>query len=210
MQGEDNGVMCNMLNGMLKMLNESGADIGKESFRIFEEAAKNLDYIMEGHGDRIKELACRLARDMGMTEDEIKDICLFAQYHDIGKVGICEEILFKPGKLSQREMDEMKRHSEIGYYIAKASPDIMHVSDWILKHHEWWNGSGYPLKLKESEIPVQCRILSIADAYDAMTNDRPYRKAMAKKEAIDEIRRFKGIQFDPYIADRFIMLLENS
>jgi HD-GYP domain-containing protein (c-di-GMP phosphodiesterase class II) len=101
----------------------------------------------------------------------------------------------------------MQRHCEVGHRIALASPDLMHIADWILKHHEWWDGSGYPLGLRGEEIPLECRILSIADAYDAMTNDRPYRKAMNYDEAIEELNRFAGTQFDPHLVDKFVAVL---
>ena len=100
-------------------------------------------------------------------------------FHDIGKVGIPDRILFKPGRLTDEEYKEMKRHSEIGHRIAQSAPDLQPIADYILRHHEWWNGGGYPLGLSGENIPLECRILAIADAYDAMTSDRPYRKAMS-------------------------------
>lgn len=102
----------------------------------------------------------------------------------------------------------MKRHSEIGHRIALSSPELAHIADWILMHHEWWNGSGYPLGIKGEDIPLECRILSIIDAYDAMTKDRPYRKAMTTEEAKNELIRYSGIQFDPYIAKEFIQIID--
>jgi len=104
----------------------------------------------------------------------------------------------------------MKRHSEIGYRIAQSAPDLVHIADWILKHHEWWNGGGYPLGIKGEEIPLECRILSIADAYDAMTSDRPYRKAMTNEGAMGELKRCASIQFDPLLSQIFIKLLEDK
>lgn len=164
------------------------------------------DFITEGHGDRMQELSGNLAEAIGMSNNDIKDMHLFAQFHDIGKVGIPDRILFKPGRLTDEEMNEMKLHTEIGYRIAESSPDLIHISDWILKHHEWWDGNGYPFKLKGEEIPVQSRILSIVDAFDAMTNNRPYRKALSKEEALLEIVKFKGTQFDPKLVDKFVEL----
>lgn len=164
------------------------------------------DFITEGHGDRMQELSGKLSEIMGMSKNEIKDIHLFAQFHDIGKVGIPDRILFKPGRLTEEEMTEMKLHTEIGYRIAESSPDLAHIADWILKHHEWWDGNGYPFKLKGNEIPLPCRILTIVDAFDAMTNNRPYRKALSKEDALREIIKFKGTQFDPTLVDKFSQL----
>lgn len=146
---------------------------------------------------------------MGLSEMRIQaDLRLFAQFHDIGKVGIPDQILFKNGPLTLEEMVIMKRHCEIGYRIAQASPDLLPIAEWILKHHEWWNGKGYPLGLKGEEIPLECRILAIADAYDAMTNDRPYRKALTREEALSEIKKCSGTQFDPRLVDMFLKMMQ--
>ena len=110
----------------------------------------------------------------------------------------------------QAEREEMRRHSEIGYRIALSSVDLLHIAEWILRHHEWWDGSGYPIGLVGSDIPLECRILSIVDAYDAMTSDRPYRKAMPATEAVAELRKFSGSQFDPELLDPFCSLLRNQ
>lgn len=101
----------------------------------------------------------------------------------------------------------MRRHSEIGYRIAQSSPDLVHIADHILMHHEWWNGMGYPLGKAGEAISLHARILSIADAYDAMTNDRPYRKALLHIEALAELRKCAGIQFDPGLVDRFVRIM---
>lgn len=162
------------------------------------------DYITEGHAERLQDMVARLARAVGLPENRMTELRLLAQFHDIGKVGIPDRILLKPGALSEDEMTEMHRHSEIGHRIAQSSPDLLSVSDWVLKHQEWWNGKGYPLGIAGEEIPVECRILAIADAYDAMTSDRPYRKALPHAAAIAELRRCSGTQFDPVLVDLFV------
>ena len=168
------------------------------------------DFSTEGHCERLQDLVAKLAARVGQGEQEINDMILFAQFHDIGKVGISDAILFKPGKLDPLEYEEMKRHSEIGYRIASSLPDLIHIADWIYKHHEWWNGTGYPLGLKGYDIPVQCRILSIVDAFDAMTCDRPYRKAVSIEEALKELLNCAGKQFDPEYVDCFIEVINNT
>jgi HD-GYP domain-containing protein (c-di-GMP phosphodiesterase class II) len=112
--------------------------------------------------------------------------------------------------LNEEEWMEMKKHPEIGYRIAMASPELASIADFILTHHERWDGKGYPQGLQEMEIPLQARILSVIDAYDAMTVDRIYRKALTKKEAVDELENNKGTQFDPHMVDLFINILEEG
>lgn len=172
---------------------------------------KNLlearDFITEGHANRMEELAVNLAMAVGMSEKDISDIRLLAQFHDIGKVGIPDAILFKSSKLTTEEFEIMKRHTDIGHRIAEASVDLLPIADFILKHHEFWDGKGYPFGIKGTEIPIECRILSIVDAYDAMTNDRPYRKALSKETALLELKRCGGTQFDSNLVDDFIELM---
>lgn len=172
-------------------------------------ALEARDYITEGHGDRLQHLISDMAETIKLPEDNISDLCLLAQFHDLGKVGVPDSILFKAGPLSAMEYKEMQRHSEIGQRIALAAPDLVLIADWILKHHEWWNGQGYPLGLAGEKIPLECRILAIADAYDAMTHDRPYRQGISEQAALEEIQRMAGIQFDPALVQKFIQLKKN-
>ena len=168
------------------------------------------DFITEGHAERLEDLVSGLAEEIGFAASHLGAMKLFAKFHDIGKVGISDSILFKPGPLNPDEREQMCRHSEIGYRIALTSPDLVHIAEWILRHHEWWDGSGYPIGLKGNSIPLECRILSIADAFDAMTSDRPYRRAMKADLALQELRRFAGIQFDPHLMEPFETLLKKK
>ncbi len=172
-----------------------------------KKALEARDFITEGHAARIQDLVTGMANTISLPDNKSADLRLLAQFHDIGKVGIPDHILFKPGPLTSEETSEMRRHCEIGYRIAMSAPDLEPIAEFILKHHEWWNGSGYPLQLKGADIPLECRILAIADAYDAMTCDRPYRKALSHETAIAEIKKFAGIQFDPELVQMFINLL---
>jgi HD-GYP domain-containing protein (c-di-GMP phosphodiesterase class II) len=152
----------------------------------------------------------KLALVLGVTMRHISDLSLLSKFHDIGKVGVPDRILFKPSTLTTEEMLEMQRHCEIGHRIAQSAPDLAPIADWILKHHEWWNGKGYPLGLKGEDIPLECRILAIVDAYDAMTNNRPYRKALSPKKALIELKRCSGTQFDPCLVSKFVEMLEQE
>ncbi|WP_222427790.1 molybdate ABC transporter substrate-binding protein [Sporomusa sp. KB1] len=165
------------------------------------------DFITQGHCERVKNLMEPVALSLGLSEESINELKLLAEFHDIGKVGIADRILLKPGTLTDEERNEMQRHCEIGQQIAMAAPDLAHIANGILKHHEWWNGTGYPQGIKGEIIPIECRILAVADAYDAMTNDRPYRKAMAPEAALAELKKGAGIQFDPVVVVEFTRML---
>ncbi|MGE5398424.1 MAG: PAS domain S-box protein [Chitinophagales bacterium] len=166
------------------------------------------DIVTEGHTDRLQNLIVTVASILGELDTKLTDLKLFARFHDIGKIGTPDSILFKPGPLTPEETQEMRCHCEIGHRIALSSPDLVPIADWILKHHEWWNGKGYPLGLKEEDIPLECRLLSVVDAFDAMTSDRPYRKARPIEEALEELRRCAGTQFDPSLVPIFIQSIQ--
>ena len=141
---------------------------------------------------------------MNLSKDEKEKLILLAQVHDIGKIGIPDDILNKKGKLAPDEWEIMKSHSEKGYRIALSSSELSKIADLILKHHERWDGTGYPIGLKGDEIPLECRILAIVDSYDAMTHQRPYNNPKTPEEAFKEIERCAGTQFDPVVAKVFI------
>jgi len=166
---------------------------------------KNI--ITREYSERLQGLFIYLALDSGIPQNKIDDLGLLIRFHDIGKVGISDSILYKLGPLTSEEKEEMQRHCEIGYRIAKSSNQLLPIADLILKHHEWWNGQGYPLGLRGDDIPLECRILSILDHYDAMTNDRPYHKAMSSKDALEEIKSSAGTKFDPVLVDKFIQVI---
>ena len=171
-------------------------------------ALSEKDFMAQGHSVRMAGLALAMAERIHMPDSQKRDLILLAKVHDIGKVGVPDRILLKPGILDRDEYDQMKKHTLIGYNIASRSRDLSHISDLILHHHERWDGKGYPDGLKGEDIPLACRVIAIIDAYDAMTNTRPYRKAMSKVDSIKEVLNNRGTQFDPQLVDEFIKLIE--
>lgn len=135
------------------------------------------------------------------------DLGIVAKLHDIGKIGVPNDILNKPSSLSDDEYELVKGHSYFGYSILKAAPTTINVADYILHHHEWYDGKDYPDGIKGDQIPILSRIVSIVDAYVVMTHDAPYRKAMTQEAAIEELRSCAGTQFDPDSVRIFLSLM---
>lgn len=162
------------------------------------------------HGHRIACLCRRLELSLGLSKDQCSELELLSLFHDIGKLFICNSILSKPGPLTAAEWEEIKRHPEIGYRIANSVHEPKPIAGYIHSHHERWDGTGYPRGLKGETIPLLSRLLAVADAYDAMTQSWPYRKAMSHAAAKAEIIRCRGTQFDPRVADAFLQALEGQ
>ncbi|MGB9885641.1 MAG: HD-GYP domain-containing protein [Moorellales bacterium] len=171
--------------------------------RVLKTALAQKDF----HTERMRELTCALGEAVGLSREEIDLLRLLVDVHDIGKLGVPEQILFKPGPLSAEERKEVERHPEIGYRMALSSPELAPVAELILQHHERWDGSGYPRGLRGKEIHLLSRILAVVDAYEAMTADRPYRRALPHAEAVAELERCAGKQFDPDLVRIFVRLV---
>ncbi|HYA07968.1 MAG TPA: HD-GYP domain-containing protein, partial [Gaiellaceae bacterium] len=154
------------------------------------------------HSERVGELAARIARRLGCEETEVELTRLAGSLHDLGKLAIPEEILRKPGALDESERLVLQHHPQIGHRML-ASLGVEPVADWVLHHHERWDGAGYPDRLCGEEIPLGARIIFVADAWDAMTSEHVYRKPLSEREAIAELERCAGSQFDPEVVDAF-------
>ena len=164
------------------------------------------DSYTNGHPLRVAKYTRMLTLKLGMNEETALRFYNIALLHDIGKIGIPDEILHKPGKLTESEYDTMKSHTERGYEILKKVKTQSDISDGAQFHHERFDGKGYPLRLKGEQIPLVARIISVADAFDAMSSTRPYRKKLPMEHIIQEIKDCTGTQFDPAVAGAFLAL----
>ncbi|HEY2074582.1 MAG TPA: HD domain-containing phosphohydrolase [Gaiellaceae bacterium] len=164
----------------------------------------------DGHGARVAALAEPVARLLGWSPDRIAMLRHAAPIHDVGKVVVRPEVLLKPGALSSEERDEMRAHPRAGASLILPLPNAKHVLPYVLLHHERWDGDGYPCGLRGHSIPIEARLLAVADAFDAMTSLRPYRKARTYSEAFVELGREAGSQFDPGIIDAFLAIWQGE
>lgn len=170
--------------------------------------AKNME--TEEHTERVEIYASVIGKNLGLKTSQMDELLLAARLHDIGKIAIDEEILQKPGRLTKEEFEVMKTHAEKGYRIINAASELVNVAKCVLTHHERWDGGGYPLGIAGEEIPLLSRIISVADSFDVMTHERVYKKAMTKEEAVEELIRCSGTQFDPFIVKIFIDYLKDN
>jgi diguanylate cyclase (GGDEF)-like protein/putative nucleotidyltransferase with HDIG domain len=184
--------------------------------------SKTIDLIMNAlfeksnreamHSNRVSQICQSIASKMNCTKDAINQMKIAGLIHDIGKIGVDEKILNKPGHLNVDEKRDMEKHPEIGWKILSSTNEFSELAQFVLNHHEKWDGSGYPNGLKGEAIQIEARIISVADAYDAMTSERSYKSGMNQKEAIEELKRCSGTQFDPGIVDVFVnlVLIDNT
>ncbi len=159
------------------------------------------------HSIRVSELCGLIGRAMNLDKRQVEDLILLGKIHDIGKASIDQNILNKNGKLIPEEFEAAKQHSEKGYNIVGASPELSYLAANVLSHHERWDGTGYPNGLKGENIPLMARILTVADAFEAMTSDKAYRTAMSKDDAVKQLQQCSGTQFDPEIVKAFVQQL---
>ncbi len=179
-------------------------DSYESSLQALVTALDFRDNETQGHSYRVVEYAVIVAKEMGIEEPELTWIRRGAILHDVGKIGIPDSILKKPGKLDKAEWDEMKRHPEMGFRMLQHIRFLEPALDIVMSHQERYDGTGYPRGLKGEEIPLGARIFAVVDTFDAMTSDRPYRKALAIEDACREIRDWSGRQFDPDVAEAFL------
>jgi putative nucleotidyltransferase with HDIG domain len=184
--------------------------VNLETVQALAAAIEAKDPYTKGHSERVAQYAVAIAREMGLPEDEIEIIQYAALLHDIGKIGISEQILNKPAKLSEEEFERIKTHPVIGSLIVERIKFLSKASDLIKYHHERLEGTGYPSGLKSGEIPRGAKILSVADVFDALTSDRPYRKAWSIDSTVKKMIDDTGKEFDPEIVNALIRVLKRE
>lgn len=163
----------------------------------------------KGHSDRVADIAAAIAAGVGFSRREQERIHTAGHLHDIGKIGIPDNVLLKPGRLNNEEYDIIKLHPQIGYDILQKVTIFRPIAGIVLHHHERWDGCGYPGGLQGEDIPLGARIIAIADAYDAMTSARSYRQRISSEQAIAEIKRCAGTQFDPALVKIFLTIQDH-
>lgn len=207
---QNRDVLAVVKQAFQSMKNRKLLDVKSRRSELVTSLVKTLaecDNDTEAHVRRTQIMGEELGKRLGLTDVQQSDLALLCILHDIGKIGIPLEILNKPGKLSDPEWRMMRTHTEKGYQIATSSQELSHIADMILHHHECWDGHGYPDGLTKESIPLLSRIISVVDSYDAMVNDRVYRPALSVEDAIKELKRCSGTQFDPSIVNEFIRML---
>jgi diguanylate cyclase (GGDEF)-like protein/putative nucleotidyltransferase with HDIG domain len=197
-------------NLILKKSSEEIATLNEGLFDILSEIIALRDPYVLGHSKQVSCLATEIAKSMKLNDGQIELIRKGALLHDIGKLGISEEILRKPARLTVQEYEVMKRHTTIGASLVEKSPALRPLVPIILHHHEFFNGKGYPDKLKGQQIPIEARIVALADAIEAMSSQRPYRKAFDRPAVIQEMKRCAGSQFDPLIVEAALATMETE
>jgi len=181
-----------------------------ESIFAFAKTIELKDHYTGEHVEKTVHYATEVARKLGLPKEEIEKISQASILHDLGKIGVSEKILLKKGKLTKREYDEIKRHPQIAVDILRPIQSLQGVVPMIYYHHERWDGKGYSNGLKGEQIPVGARIIAVSDVYEALTSDRPYRKAYPKEEAVKIIKNSSGSQFDPKVVDAFLNVIQQE
>ncbi|MGM0441153.1 MAG: HD domain-containing phosphohydrolase [Elusimicrobiota bacterium] len=180
------------------------------TIKTLAEAIDAKDPYTRGHAERVTKYSVAIAKEMDLDKKLLRNIEFAALIHDIGKIGIKDNILFKPGKLTDSEYEKIQQHPKIGEQIISPVEFLINVAPLVLYHHEYYNGQGYPEGLKGKEIPIGARILTVADSFEAMISDRPYKKGFSIEEAVEELKSCKGEQFDPEVVEAFLKVLERD
>jgi len=195
---------------MIKEFSELEINIQKETIHSIITLLEKHDPYTKGHSENVARLSREFSSYLGLSEKRVQDIYWAGILHDMGKILLPQNILNKPTKLTMKEFEEIKRHPVYAYEVFKKSRSMKEIAKFIKHHHEKYNGKGYPDGLKGKDIPYESRIISIADAWDAMTSERVYKPGLSRSEAISEIMQNKGEQFDPQLAEKWLRFITKS
>ena len=201
----------------IKSINQELSDTYQKLEQAYMESIQTVRYTVEardtytrGHSDRVSEYSVLIGQKLNLSEEDIRRLRIGGLFHDVGKIGVPDSILLKEGKLSDDEYSQIKNHPSIGAHILSTASIFQDIIPIVKYHHERFDGTGYPERLKGNDIPYLARITAVADAFDAMTSRRVYRDSLSIPKVIEEIEDCKGTQFDPEIADAFIDILKNN
>jgi putative nucleotidyltransferase with HDIG domain len=187
--------------GNLKMASEQNRQLFFDAIEMIAAAVDAKDPYTKGHSGRVAQFSVILAREIGLPEEEVDKIRISATLHDVGKIGIEDRVLKKPGVLTNEEFEIMKRHTVMGYEIVRQVKQLNEMLPGIRWHHEALNGRGYPDGVKGDELPLMVRIIAVADTFDAITTDRPYQAGAEFPKALEVLRRHVGTKYDPIVVD---------
>lgn len=212
-QSKKQGFQLNTIEELYNEVQRGSIKVEKTYLETIEALVRALearDTYTKGHSDRVNRMSVAIARKLELTEEEIEDIHHGSLLHDIGKIGVYDRILLKPQGLNAEEFEMMQGHPGMGAEMLAHSELLKRHIPIILHHHERQDGSGYPLKLKGDEIPLGARIVQVADSWDAMTSDRPYRRRLSREIAVQRLKEARGTQLDPHVVDAFLSTLPRS
>ncbi|RMG60535.1 MAG: HD domain-containing protein [Deltaproteobacteria bacterium] len=214
------GELTKSFNEMARVITEQKEKLGRytkeledayvSTVRILAAAIDARDEYTFGHSTRVARISVLIGERLGLGEEQLRDLEMACLFHDVGKIRTPDRILHKQDRLNEEEFEIMMRHPGDGAEILSLSDQLKKHIPAVLYHHEWYNGSGYPSGLAGDSIPLFAAIIAIADAFDAMTTRRPYRDGLSRSEALEEIKRYRGIQFHPEITDVFVELVESG
>ena len=212
----ESGIKSIAQMNQIKKINAELVETNKKLEKAYLDNIETLRFTVEakdtytrGHSDRVSEYSVLIGKKLGLSEEDLKTLRVGGLFHDIGKIGVPDNILLKESKLTDEEYNEIKKHPSIGAHILSSATIFQDIIPIVKHHHERYDGNGYPDHLKGEDIPYLARIAAVADSFDAMTSKRTYRDSLPIDVVISEFKRCKGTQFDPNLADLFLDILEN-